>query len=129
MGSAPVYPARRSCSAVRVAASPPPTITIPLPPALVVIWSSYTIVAGRGRSPLGPRPVDEVGQHDNAFRAFDVGAGANALQRIFEMPHVVRKHPQYRVGGPGRRRGTDHLGNVYPCPAQLVRRNSAVAVN
>ena len=36
----PLYSERRSCSAVRAAASPPPTMTMP---PLVVTWCSYTM--------------------------------------------------------------------------------------
>src|ERR1700732_961359 len=37
----PVYSDRRSCSPVRAAASPPPTITMCLTPSLLATWCSY----------------------------------------------------------------------------------------
>src|SRR4051794_40619606 len=37
----PAYSERRSCSADRAAASPPPTMTMCLTPSLLVTWCSY----------------------------------------------------------------------------------------
>src|ERR1700742_2250010 len=49
----PEYSDRRNCSAVRAAASPPPTMTIPLfPPSLLATGDSYTIAHQYFKAPL-----------------------------------------------------------------------------
>src|ERR1700681_896060 len=129
----PSNSARRSCSAVRVAPSPPPTMTIP---PLLVTWVFYTMPAAICSSPSElfnaattsrPRPLDDVRQHDDALAALNVGAGADALQRLLQMTHVAGQHMQHGVRGTRHGCGADHLGNVHPGGAQLVGGNCAVA--
>src|SRR5271168_884369 len=84
----PVNSDRRSCSAVRAAASPPPTITIPLSlwctPWLLVTWCSYTIAqsvlqgtlvyrdlsAGYRARAITSEPHDDVGYLIGRHEAF-----------------------------------------------------------
>src|SRR5690349_12410234 len=95
----PVYSERRSCSAVRAAASPPPTMTMPpllliprrpLAPvparssprsSLAIAFGSSCAVLTRSldrcdRHPvvglLAPHSVNDVGEHHDAFAALDV---------------------------------------------------------
>src|SRR3954447_1196758 len=95
----PAYSARRSCSAVRDAANPPPTMTMP---PLVVTWAFLHDRRGEMcATPMSGRALDDVGQHDDALAAFDVGTRSDAFQRLFEVPHVAGEHVQDGIGRSG----------------------------
>src|SRR3954454_2254381 len=129
MVTGPPYSERRSCSAVRAAARPPPTMTMP-PGVLTSEFYTMRVAICTQPCALPPsrqRPFDDVREHDDAFAAFDVGRGPDPFQRLFEMAHVAGEHVQDRVRRAGDGRRADHLRNVDPGGSQVVGGDGAVA--